>query len=88
MVQGGVLFIAIAFSLINLLVDILYAYADPRISLSIKDTVSGRKSPQERQGKQHDTQRDDAAAAVVPNAKKLGFGCTGTKPLWWGWLSC
>ncbi|KUO74261.1 MAG: hypothetical protein APF77_08805 [Clostridia bacterium BRH_c25] len=30
-VQGGVLFIAIAFSLINLFVDVLYAYADPRI---------------------------------------------------------
>jgi peptide/nickel transport system permease protein len=30
-VQGGVLFIAIAFSFINLFVDILYAYADPRI---------------------------------------------------------
>jgi peptide/nickel transport system permease protein len=30
-VQGGVLFIAVIFSLINLLVDILYAYIDPRI---------------------------------------------------------
>jgi peptide/nickel transport system permease protein len=30
-VQGGVLFIAVMFSFINLLVDILYAYADPRI---------------------------------------------------------
>ena len=30
-VQGGVLFIAVMFGLINLLVDILYAYADPRI---------------------------------------------------------
>ena len=30
-VQGGVLFLAIAFSLVNLLVDILYAYIDPRI---------------------------------------------------------
>ncbi|MEA4846913.1 MAG: nickel ABC transporter permease [Clostridiaceae bacterium] len=30
-VQGGVLFIAIAFSLINLFVDVLYSYADPRI---------------------------------------------------------
>lgn len=31
MVQGGVLFIAFAFSLVNLLVDILYAFVDPRI---------------------------------------------------------
>lgn len=31
MVLGGVLFIGILFSLVNLLVDILYAYIDPRI---------------------------------------------------------
>ncbi|WP_053955935.1 nickel ABC transporter permease [Inediibacterium massiliense] len=31
MVQGGVLFIAVAFSIVNLLVDLLYAYIDPRI---------------------------------------------------------
>ena len=31
MVQGGVLFIALVFCLINLLVDVLYAYIDPRI---------------------------------------------------------
>jgi peptide/nickel transport system permease protein len=30
-IQGGVLFISIAFCLINLLVDILYAFIDPRI---------------------------------------------------------
>ncbi|MBU5678251.1 ABC transporter permease, partial [Alkaliphilus sp. MSJ-5] len=30
-VQGGVLFIAITFSIINLFVDILYAFVDPRI---------------------------------------------------------
>lgn len=30
-VQGGVLFVAIAFSIVNLLVDLLYAYVDPRI---------------------------------------------------------
>jgi peptide/nickel transport system permease protein len=30
-VQGGVIFIAIAFSIVNLVVDLLYAYADPRI---------------------------------------------------------
>lgn len=33
-VQGGVLVIAIMFSLVNLIVDILYAYADPRIKSS------------------------------------------------------
>ncbi|MGN0980426.1 MAG: ABC transporter permease [Candidatus Avoscillospira sp.] len=33
-VQGGVLVIAIMFSLVNLLVDILYAYADPRVRSS------------------------------------------------------
>ncbi len=31
-VQGGVLFIALTFVLVNLLVDLLYAYLDPRIS--------------------------------------------------------
>ncbi len=30
-VQGGVLFIALVFSLVNLLVDVLYAWLDPRI---------------------------------------------------------
>lgn len=33
-VQGGVLVIAIMFSMVNLLVDILYAYADPRVKSS------------------------------------------------------
>ncbi len=31
MIQGGVVFIAIVYSLINLLVDLIYAYIDPRI---------------------------------------------------------
>ncbi len=31
MVQGAVLFVALSFALINLIVDILYAYLDPRI---------------------------------------------------------
>lgn len=31
MVQGGVLFISVVFSIINLVVDLLYAYVDPRI---------------------------------------------------------
>ena len=31
LVQGGVLFIAFAFGFVNLFVDILYAYCDPRI---------------------------------------------------------
>ena len=30
-VQGGILFIAFVFSFVNLLVDVIYAYADPRI---------------------------------------------------------
>ena len=30
-VQGGVLYIAVAFSIVNLLVDLIYAYVDPRI---------------------------------------------------------
>lgn len=35
-VQGGVLFIALSFSVINLLVDLLYAYVDPRIRSQYK----------------------------------------------------
>lgn len=35
-VQGTVLFIALTFSLINLIVDILYSYADPRIKSAYK----------------------------------------------------
>jgi Binding-protein-dependent transport system inner membrane component. len=31
MIQGGVIFVAIIFVLINLFVDILYAYLDPTI---------------------------------------------------------
>ena len=34
-VQGGVLFVAIAFSIVNLLVDLLYAYIDPRIKADL-----------------------------------------------------
>ena len=36
MVQGGVLFVAITFSIVNLLVDLLYAYIDPRIKAELK----------------------------------------------------
>lgn len=36
MVLGGVLFIAVAFSLVNLGVDLLYAYLDPRIKSQYK----------------------------------------------------
>ena len=36
MVQGGVLLIAVSFSVVNLVVDILYAYVDPRIKSQYK----------------------------------------------------
>jgi len=35
-VQGGVLFIAVVFSFVNLMVDLLYAYVDPRIRSQYK----------------------------------------------------
>ena len=38
MVQGGVLFIAAVFCLVNLIVDLLYAYVDPRIKSMYKTT--------------------------------------------------
>ena len=31
LVQGGILFVAVAMSLINLLIDLIYAFVDPRI---------------------------------------------------------
>lgn len=40
-VQGGVLFIAVVFSFVNLIVDLLYAYIDPRI----KAQYSRKKTP-------------------------------------------
>ena len=33
LVQGGVLFVAVAFVLVNLVVDLFYAYLDPRVKL-------------------------------------------------------
>lgn len=36
MVQGGVLFIAVAFSVVNLAVDVIYAFIDPRIKAQYK----------------------------------------------------
>ena len=35
-VQGGELIIALAFSIVNLLVDLLYAFVDPRIKAQYK----------------------------------------------------
>lgn len=35
-IQGGVLFLAFAFSVVNMLVDILYAYIDPRVKSQYK----------------------------------------------------
>ena len=49
MVQGGVLFIAVVMSIVNLIVDVLYAYVDPRIrtqytSFRIRKKSLGLKS--------------------------------------------
>jgi peptide/nickel transport system permease protein len=35
-IQGAVMSIAVAYVLVNLLVDILYVYADPRVRLGAK----------------------------------------------------
>ena len=37
-IQGSVLFIAVVFSLVMLLVDILYAFIDPRIKAKYKNS--------------------------------------------------
>jgi peptide/nickel transport system permease protein len=36
MVQGGVLFVAVTFSIVNLFIDLLYAFIDPRIKAQYK----------------------------------------------------
>jgi len=43
MVQGGVLFIALSFSIVNLIVDLLYAALDPRIKAQYKSPGGGRR---------------------------------------------
>ena len=43
-VQGGVLMLAIIFSIVNLGVDILYAYADPRIKSLYQSKVKKEES--------------------------------------------
>lgn len=50
MIRGSVLLIAFSFSVINLLIDIAYAIADPRIY----ERFSGGKSRTERRGKKHE----------------------------------
>ena len=44
-IQGGVLFTAVVFCVVNLLVDILYAYADPRIKTQYAKAKSGGRKP-------------------------------------------
>jgi len=42
-VQGGVIFIALTFSFVNLLVDIIYAFVDPRIKAQYRSTHKHKK---------------------------------------------
>ncbi len=51
MVQGGVLMIAVSFTVVNLLVDILYAFIDPRI----KALYVGKKAKKEEPEKTEET---------------------------------
>lgn len=44
-VQGGVLLIAISYSIINLLVDILYAFVDPRIKSQYGSKKARKRAP-------------------------------------------
>lgn len=43
MVQGGVLIIACVFTMVNLAVDVLYAYLDPRIKSQYGGRVKVKK---------------------------------------------
>jgi len=47
LVQGGILFMAVVMSLVNLLVDVLYAYVDPRIRSQYVSTKAKRKKATE-----------------------------------------
>ena len=42
-VQGSIIFIAIVFALLMLLVDVIYAYTDPRIKAQFERRAAGRK---------------------------------------------
>ena len=43
-VQGCVVFLALAFSIVVLLVDIIYAYVDPRIKAQYERANGGKKA--------------------------------------------
>lgn len=45
-VQGGVLMLALSFSLVNLVIDIVYGYIDPRIKSQFGGNLLRRKVPQ------------------------------------------
>jgi peptide/nickel transport system permease protein len=47
LVQGGILFMAVVMSLVNLLVDVLYAYVDPRIRSQYVASKAKRKKATE-----------------------------------------
>lgn len=49
MVLGSVLFLAVIYSVVNLLVDILYAYVDPRIKSQYKTGGKGKKDNKTKQ---------------------------------------
>ena len=49
MVQGGVLILAVVFSFVNLGVDLLYAFVDPRIKSQYKGAKKNRKAAEEEQ---------------------------------------
>ena len=48
-VQGGVLILAVVFSFVNLGVDLLYAFVDPRIKSQYKGAKKNRKAAEEEQ---------------------------------------
>ena len=41
-VQGSVLFLALSFSFVNLAVDILYGFLDPRIKSQYKQSIKAK----------------------------------------------
>ena len=49
-VQGGVLFVAIVVSLVNLAVDLLYAFIDPRIKSQYRHRAEKKKFKEREMG--------------------------------------
>jgi peptide/nickel transport system permease protein len=72
MVLGSVIFMAVMFSIVNLAVDIIYAFVDPRIKSQNKNSWI----------------RKTARRTInsVPSGARCGAGSKKTNLPWWAWV--